>query len=71
MLDLAGTICRLAGRAPRIVTDPCRPEGRHIKSCDATLLRKVHAGLQRQIPLEQGLLRMIDWYAAEFGSVAE
>jgi UDP-glucose 4-epimerase len=66
MLDLVEMICRLAHRRPRIVTDPSRPEGRRIKSCDATLLRKVYAGLEWRIPLEQGLLRMIDWYAAEF-----
>jgi UDP-glucose 4-epimerase len=70
MLDLVETICRLARRRPRIVTDPNRPEGRRIKSCDATLLRKLYPGLERRIPLEQGLLRMIDWYAAEFGAVA-
>jgi UDP-glucose 4-epimerase len=70
MLELAGTICRLARRAPRIVTDPRRPEGRRIKSCNATLLRKVYPGLEGRIPLEQGLLRMIDWYAAEFSPVA-
>jgi UDP-glucose 4-epimerase len=68
MLDLVEMICRLAGRRPRIVTDPSRPEGRRIKSCDATLLRKIYPGLERRIPLEQGLLRMIDWYAAEFSA---
>lgn len=70
MLDLVELICRLAGRRPRIVTDPSRPEGRRIKSCDATLLRKVHPGLEGRIALDQGLLRMIDWYAAEFRTVA-
>lgn len=70
MLDLVEMICRLAGCRPRIVTDPSRPEGRRIKSCDAVLLRKVYPGLERRIPLEQGLLRMIDWYAAEFSAVA-
>lgn len=68
MLDLVEMICRLAGRRPRIVTDPSRPEGRRIKSCDAALLRKVYPGLERRIPLEQGLLRMLDWYATEFSA---
>jgi UDP-glucose 4-epimerase len=68
MLDLVEMICRLAGRRPGIVTDPSRPEGRRIKSCDAALLRKVYPELERRIPLEQGLLRMIDWYGAEFGA---
>lgn len=64
--DLVETICRLAGRRPRIVTDPSRPEGRRVKSCDATLLRKIHPAIDRRLSLEDGLLRMIDWYAAEF-----
>jgi UDP-glucose 4-epimerase len=70
MLDLVEMICRLADRRPRVATDPSRPEGRRIKSCDATLLRKVYAGLDQRIPLAQGLLRMLDWYAAEFSAVA-
>ena len=68
MLELAETICRLAGRRPRIVTDRSRPEGRRIKSCDSTLLRKVYPGFARRITLEQGLSRMIGWYASEFGA---
>jgi nucleoside-diphosphate-sugar epimerase len=64
--DLVETICRLAGRRPRIVTDPSRPEGRRVKSCDATLLRKIYPAIDRRLSLEDGLLRMIDWYAAEF-----
>jgi UDP-glucose 4-epimerase len=66
MHELVEMICQLAGRGPRIVTDPSRPEGRRVKSCDATLLRKVYPRLERRIALEQGLMRMIDWHAAEF-----
>lgn len=68
MIELAQTICRLAGRRPQIVVDTCRPEGRRIKSCDSTLLRKVYPGFDRRIPLEEGLLRMIGWYASEFAT---
>jgi UDP-glucose 4-epimerase len=68
MLQLVDMICRLARRRPQIVTDESRPEGRRIKSCDATLLRKVSPGFDRRITLEQGLLRMIDWYATEFST---
>src|SRR5579862_454283 len=68
MIELVETICRLAGRRPRIVSDSSRPEGRRIKSCDSTLLRKVYPRFDRRIPLEQGLLRMIGWYASEFGT---
>jgi nucleoside-diphosphate-sugar epimerase len=69
MLDLVEMICRLAARRPRIVTDPSRPEGRRIKSCDATLLRKVLTGWEPRIAMEQGLLRMLDWYGAELKKV--
>ena len=70
LLDLVETICRLAGRRPRIVTDTSRPEGRRVKSCDATLLRKIYPDIDRRISLEDGLLRMIDWHAEEFSPVA-
>jgi len=66
LLDLVETICRLAGRRSRIVTDASRPEGRRVKSCDATLLRKIYPAIDRRVSLEDGLLRMIDWYAEEF-----
>jgi UDP-glucose 4-epimerase len=66
MLELVETICQVAGRRPRIVTDTSRPEGRRIKSCDATLLRKVCHGFAPRISLKEGLSRMIDWYASEF-----
>jgi UDP-glucose 4-epimerase len=68
VLELVETICRLAGRRPQIVTDSRRPEGRRIKSCDSTLLRKAYPGFDRRITLEQGLLRMFGWYASEFGA---
>lgn len=66
VLELAEGICRLAGRQPRIVTDASRPQGRRIKSCDSTLLRQVCPGFEARISLKDGLLRMLDWYAAEF-----
>jgi UDP-glucose 4-epimerase len=66
LLELVETICRLAGRRPRIVTDASRPEGRRIKSCDSTLLRKACPAFDRRIALEDGLQRMLRWYASEF-----
>jgi len=66
LLDLVVMICRLTGRRPRIVTDISRPEGRRVKSCDATLLRKIYPAIDRRMSLEDGLRRMIDWYAEEF-----
>jgi len=66
--ELVDTICRVAGRAPRIVVDPDRPEGRRIKSCNASRLRKAYPGFRQRISLENGLRRMILWYETEFES---
>ncbi len=66
ILELVERICRLAGRQPRIVPDASRPEGRRIKSSDSTLLRKAYPGFDQHIALEDGLQRMLGWYAAEF-----
>jgi nucleoside-diphosphate-sugar epimerase len=67
MQELVTTICGLAGRNPRIVTDCSRPEGRRMKSSDATLLRRVYPAFRRHVELEAGLQRMIGWYRASFG----
>ncbi len=68
--ELVETICRLAGKRPRIVTDRSKPEGRRIKSADASLLRRSYPGFQRNITLEAGLKRMLGWYENTFGSRA-
>lgn len=68
--ELVETICRLAHKNPRVVTDPNRPEGRRIKSCDSTLLRQAYPAFSERISLEQGLARMIAWYASEFERAA-
>ena len=68
--ELVEAICRAARRNPRIVTDTSRPEGRRIKSCDATLLRKAYPAFDSRISLEQGLTRMIAWHASEFDRAA-
>jgi len=64
--QLVETICRLANRHPRLVCDLSRPEGRSVKSSDSTLLRRAYPGFRTTIGLEQGLLRMIAWYRANF-----
>jgi nucleoside-diphosphate-sugar epimerase len=69
VLELAEAICRLAGRQPRIVTDPSHPEGRRIKSCDSTLLRKAYRGFAPHVALQDGLRRMLGWYGSEFDTV--
>jgi nucleoside-diphosphate-sugar epimerase len=65
--DLVDAICRIAGRRPAIVTDRQRPEGRRVKSSDATLLRTACPQFQPTVSLEQGLGHMIGWYRQTFG----
>ncbi|AMN43440.1 NAD-dependent epimerase/dehydratase family protein [Rhodoplanes sp. Z2-YC6860] len=65
--ELAETICRVAGRHPHLIADASKPEGRRIKSADSTLLRKSYPGFRRTVSLEQGIVRMIEWYAGNFG----
>jgi UDP-glucose 4-epimerase len=67
LTGLVEAICRVVGRRPRLITDTSRPEGRRVKSADATLLRRACPGFQPVISLEEGLARMIRWYAASFG----
>jgi nucleoside-diphosphate-sugar epimerase len=68
--DLVATICRLAGREVRLVADLSKPEGRGIKSADATALRRAYPGFQVTIGLDEGLRRMLDWYRATFAQAA-
>jgi nucleoside-diphosphate-sugar epimerase len=65
--ELAETICRVAGRHPKLVADTSKPEGRRIKSADSTLLRRSYPDFRRTVSLEQGIDRMIKWYAGIFG----
>ena len=67
MRELVETICKVAGREPRLVTDASRPEGRRVKSSDSTLLRGAYPGFARRVAFEDGLRRMIGWYRREFG----
>jgi nucleoside-diphosphate-sugar epimerase len=64
--ELVETICRVAGRSPRFVTDTTKPEGRRIKSCDATLLRRVVPDFAPTVALEEGIARMLNWYRLTF-----
>lgn len=66
MNELVATICRVAGRAPRLVHDNSKPEGRRIKSADSTLLRRSYPGFRRTVSLEDGLARMLGWHARNF-----
>jgi len=68
--ELVETICRLAKRQPKLVTDSSKPEGRRVKSADSTLLRRAYPGFERRINLEDGIARMIAWYGATFSDRA-
>lgn len=64
--ELVETICRLSDRQVQIVTDRSRPEGRGIKSADATLLRRLYPGFRVTVGLDDGIRRMLGWYRATF-----
>jgi nucleoside-diphosphate-sugar epimerase len=68
--ELVETICRVAGRSPRIVLDTSKPEGRAIKSASSALLRRAYPGFRRTITLEDGIARMAGWYRRNFESAA-
>ena len=68
--ELVQTICKIAGRSPRLVPDTTKPEGRRVKSADSALLRRAYPGFARRIDLDNGLSRMLAWYRANFGGKA-
>jgi nucleoside-diphosphate-sugar epimerase len=68
--ELVETICRLAGKRPRLITDVTKPEGRRIKSADSKRLRHAYPGFRADIGLEDGLRRMLGWYRATFEQAA-
>jgi len=64
--ELVETICRVAGKRPKLVADTSKPEGRHVKAADSTLLRQVYPNFRCSVDLKEGLRRMIDWYRRTF-----
>jgi UDP-glucose 4-epimerase len=65
--ELAALICRASRRAPTIAFDQTRPEGRFVKSADSTRLRAAVGDFPLiTVSFEEGLRRMIGWYAASF-----
>lgn len=70
VMELVQTICRLAGRAPRLINDKSKPEGRHTKSADSNLLRRAYSGFKPTVSLDEGLRRMLDWYRQHFSNGA-
>jgi nucleoside-diphosphate-sugar epimerase len=70
LIELVETICQVSGHRPRLVTDMSKPEGRRVKSCDSTLLRKAYPEFRCRVKLHDGLRRMIDWYRSTFSKAA-
>lgn len=66
MRELAETIMALAGKRGAIVFDTTRPEGRPVKSADATKLKTIAGGLFPTVSLDEGLREMIEWYEENF-----
>ncbi len=66
MRELVGLICEVAGRSPGLVCDAAKPEGRFVKSCDASALRAAVPGFAPTISLRDGVTRMIEWYGRTF-----
>jgi UDP-glucose 4-epimerase len=65
--DLTKLICELAGKSPKIIFDPSKPEGRMVKSADSTKLRRVTGGIEPTIDFKTGMSEMMDWYHRVFG----
>lgn len=65
--ELAELICKVSGRSPVIGFDTSKPEGRFVKSADASRLRSVLGDFPIvTIDLEEGLRRMLGWCHAAF-----
>lgn len=60
--ELAATIAEVTGASPRIVYDRMKPEGRFVKSADATRLRGIVGDIKPAISLKAGIARMARWF---------
>lgn len=67
MRDLVEMIMTLVGKRPKFVFDRTRPEGRTVKSADASKLKAITGGLFPTVSLDEGLREMIEWYQENFG----
>ncbi|OGB20927.1 MAG: hypothetical protein A3I66_20225 [Burkholderiales bacterium RIFCSPLOWO2_02_FULL_57_36] len=62
---LTQKIGRAAGLDIEIHNDITKPEGRFVKSCEDGLMHQHFPEFQYSVPLDEGLLRMIDWWRRE------
>lgn len=69
--ELTELICKVSGRSPAIGFDTSKPEGRFVKSADASRLCAVLGDFPIvTIELEEGLRRMLAWYHTAFSAAA-
>lgn len=68
--ELVDLICTVASKAPRLEFDTTKPEGRFIKSADATKLHSIMPDLRLAVDLREGLQRMVGWYHETFVTAA-
>jgi nucleoside-diphosphate-sugar epimerase len=66
--ELVSLICEVTGRHPELVFDISKPEGRHSKCVDSTLLRKVSDAYEPETSLGDGIEEMTEWYHRTFRS---
>jgi nucleoside-diphosphate-sugar epimerase len=66
--ELVRAIGEVAGRRPRLIADKTKPEGRSVKSANATRLRAAYPEFRRTVGLQDGLRRMLAWYQTTFVS---
>jgi nucleoside-diphosphate-sugar epimerase len=64
--ELVQMICDITGKTPRLEFDTSQPEGRFVKSADATKLRAVLPDFRFEVDLPEGLRRMAGWYHRSF-----
>jgi len=62
MAELVATIVAVTGAQSKTVLDTTKPEGRFVKSADATRLRKLLGTVAPQIDLREGIARMAQWF---------
>jgi len=64
--ELAELICDVAGVSPEIIFDTSKPEGRFRKAADSRRLRAIAGGYEPTVPLRDGIIEMVRWYAQSF-----
>jgi nucleoside-diphosphate-sugar epimerase len=64
--DLIALIKNRANSKSSVIFDKTKPEGRFVKSADATILRSIVGGEIIKIDLVQGIDLMLEWYDTNF-----